>query len=413
MLSIEGQLVQPDGTKRGRVEIDDKGIITSVGPETGTADIILKDELIFPGFIDVHIHARECSDHSQDYKEDFKSAGEAAINGGVVAFADMPNNPVAPIDEQSYAEKFELTKNCPIEVVLYGGIGPKTAPFTFSGKKVPFKVFMGKSVGELFFENSEDLERVLKNYTGQSVSFHCEDPKILSENQGQSSHEGQRPEVAEIRAVDFALGLIRKYSLSGKICHVSTAEALEKINEAKKNGTQITVEITPHHLYFDLTMLNDQNRKLFQVNPPLRQSPENRLRLIAGLKNGDIDFLATDHAPHTLEEKQKGISGLAHLDTFGLTVSWLMKEHGFSAQEVSKVCSINPGDFFSSFCSHSYGRIEKGYTGSLTVIDSSRSAKVEKSKIKSKAQSSPFEGLTFPGAPTMTIIKGQVHKTLW
>jgi dihydroorotase len=130
MISIEGNIVNIGGTNRGRVEIGDDGIIISVGPETGKADIVLGEELIFPGFVDLHVHARECADHSQDYKEDFVTAGEAAINGGVVAFADMPNNPVPPVDDKSYGGKYQLTKKCAADVLLYAGTGSKTAPFS-------------------------------------------------------------------------------------------------------------------------------------------------------------------------------------------------------------------------------------------------------------------------------------------
>src|SRR6185369_6424326 len=131
MLSIEGNIVNNiDGIKRGRVEIGDNGIISSVGQPTGSADILLKDELIFPGFIDLHVHARECADHSWDYKEDFTTASAAAINGGVVAFADMPNNQVPPVDDASYLAKQELTKKSAVDVVLYAGIGRNTKPLS-------------------------------------------------------------------------------------------------------------------------------------------------------------------------------------------------------------------------------------------------------------------------------------------
>ena len=409
MLSIEGNIVNIDTTTRGRIEIGDDGIITSVSAETGKADVVLKDELIFPGFIDLHVHARECADHSQDYKEDFTSAGEAAINVGVVAFADMPNNPVPPIDDKSYNEKYQLSKRSPVEVLLYAGIGPKTNPLS---KAVPYKVYMGKSVGDLFFESLDELDNVLEKYRGQNVSFHCEDPKVLKQSERQSSHELQRPPEAEISAVDFALGMIEKYGLRGKICHCSTKEALEKIITAKNRGVKVTVEVTPHHLYFD-------NSTKLQMNPPLR-SREDRLALIAALKNGDIDFLATDHAPHAIEEKvprsgirlsrKKSVSGLTHLDTYGPFVSWLMKEHKFSAQDVVRVCSYNPGQFFNQFSSAKYGKIEPGFAGSLAIMDMDNSVKIEKSMLKTKAGWSPFEGITFPGSVAMTIIKGKIYQ---
>jgi len=406
MLSIEGTIIN----KRGRIEIDEAtGLITKVGEVTGSADVVLKDEIIFPGFIDLHVHAREDVSHSQDYKEDFITVGEAGINGGVVAIADMPNNKIAPIDDASYEAKLELTKKSPITIVLYGGIGPKTSPLN---KKVPYKAFMGPSIGDLFFTSNEELEKVIANYKGENISFHCEDPKILEESKGAVTHEDKRPASAETSAIDFALTLIEKYKLTAKICHASTIEGIKKITEAKKRGLNVTIEVTPHHLYFDETMIvsGDMARVKFQVNPPIRQTKENRMALIEMLRSGDIDYLATDHAPHSVEEKEKGISGLTHLDTYGNIVSWLIKEHNFTREQVVKVCAENPAKFVNNFLPEKYGKIEQGYVGSLTVLDLEKQEKVTSEKLKTKCKWSPFLGTTFPGSVAMTIIKGQIKK---
>jgi len=456
MLTIEGNIINIDGTSRGRIEIGQGGIIKSVGPVTGRADVVLKDELIFSGFIDLHVHARECMDHSWDYKEDFTTAGTAAINGGVVAFADMPNNPVPPVDEKSYADKNQLAKKCPVEVVLYAGIGPGTKPFECSvpihrlqgqpinpprlaegetgghaTKHVPYKVFIGQSVGDLFFSSRDELSRALEKYRGQNVSFHCEDPEILEANKNQATHQSRRPPQAEISAIDFALELIKKYQLWGKICHCSTLEGLQKIISAKKSGLPVTVEVTPHHLYYDEETMRsapiyghftkadesasaragrDGSARYMQVNPPIRQTKENRLALIAALKKGDIDYLATDHAPHTIAEKEKGVSGMPHLDTYGPVAAWLMKEHNFTPQEIARVCSFNPGQFMNQFTSVKYGKIEPGFAGNLTVLDMNKPIKIEKSMLKTKCHWSPFEGVEFPGSVAMTIIKGKAYK---
>lgn len=433
MLTIEGNIVNPvrspmpkgigssgepeltsngvniDKTFRGRIEIGDDGLISLVGKETGQADLVLKHELIFPGFIDLHVHARECVDHSQDYKENFVTAGQAAINGGVVAFADMPNNPTAPVDDKSYDEKYQLTKKSQVDVLLYAGVGPKTNPLS---KKVPYKVYVGKSVGDLFFTTREELEESIKKYHGRSISFHCEDPEILDANKNQPTHEKQRPPEAEIFAVDFALELMEKYELNGKICHCSTAESLQKILDAKKRGVKVTVEVTPHHLYFDTSMYHSDMGKWLQVNPPIRQSLENRLALIKALKKGDIDYLATDHAPHTITEKEKGASGLPHLDTFVPFVTWLMAEHGFTPADVARVCSLNPGNFINQFMENRYGKIEPDFVGSLSVVDMNQPIKIERPMLKTKCGWSPFEGIEFPGRVAMTIIKGQIYRPL-
>lgn len=410
MLSIEGILINTEIQKRSRIEIDQtSGLITKVGVPTGVADVILKNEIIFPGFIDLHVHAREDAGHTQDYKEDFITAGFASINGGVVAFAEMPNNPIPPIDDVSYEIKNNLAKKSAVPVLLYAGIGRNTKPLV---KKVPYKVFMGPSIGDLFFTSNEELEKVLEKYKNQYVSFHCEDPKILEENKTASSHEAKRPPKAEISAVDFALKLIEKYNLFGKICHCSTIEGINKIIDAKRRGINVTVEVTPHHLYFSTeggSASPGNVDKMLQVNPPIRQTKENRLALISLLKNGDIDYLATDHAPHTIAEKEKGISGLTHLDTYGPFVTWLMQEHNFTAEEIFRVCSKNPANFLNNFLKESYGKIKEGYVGSLTIIDLNKSIKITKDILKTKCGWSPFEGVTFSGSVHMTIIKGKIY----
>ena len=406
MLTIEGKIANKE-QKRCRIEIDTtSGLIVKVGEPTGEADILLKDEIIFPGFIDLHVHAREDVSHTQDYKEDFKTAGEASINGGVVMFLEMPNNPISPVDDKSYEEKNKLTEKSLVPVILYAGIGPNTKPLS---KKVPYKVFMGPSIGELFFNSLEDLENVIKKYEGQNVSFHCEDPEILEENKNKDTHELRRPKEAEIKAVDVAISLIEKYNLHAKVCHVSTIEGIEKIVKSKDRGLDIKIEVTPHHLYFDEAMLNNDLRKKLQVNPPIRQTKENRLALIKALKDGTIDFLATDHAPHTIEEKEKGISGMPHLDTYGSFTTWLMREHSFTAEDIARVCSYNPANFANQFIEEKYGEIKEGFIGSLTIIDMNKEIMITKDILKTKSGWSPFQGVTFPGKVAMTIIKGKIY----
>ncbi len=396
-----------NGQTRKRIEIED-GVITKVTEPLGEADLVLNDELIFPGFIDLHVHAREDVSHKNDYKEDFFTASEGAINGGVVAFGEMPNCPVPPIDDATYDARNSLTEKSLVPVMLYAGIGASTNPLS---KKVPYKAFMGHSIGDLFFNSSDELETSIAKYRGMNVSFHCEDPEIMHSHDGEKTHEERRPVEAEYKAVDVALNLIEKYNLTGKICHASTIRAIEKIALAKARGVNVSVEVTPHHLYFDETMFTDENRIKFQVNPPIRQTKENRLALIQALKDGKIDYLATDHAPHTIEEKEKGISGLTHLDTYGSFTTWLMNEHGFSPQDILRVCANGPGRFISEFMPLKYGTIEEGYAGSLTILDTKSPITITKEGLKTKCKWSPFEGVTFSGRVVKTIIKGKIYES--
>jgi dihydroorotase len=408
MFSIEGIIIADGAHARRRVEIDqESGLIVRVSEPTGTADVILKDELIFPGFIDLHVHAREDASHTQEYKEDFKTAGEAAINGGVVAFAEMPNNPIPPANEDLYLAKHALTTKSAVPILLYAAIGPGTKPLS---KNVPYKAFMGKSIGDMYFNSKEELESTLKDYVGCCVSFHCEDPKIMDAHTANLTHEERRPAEAEYTAIDIAISLIEKYQLHGKICHASTVEGIQKIANAKARGLDIAVEVTPHHLYFDETMFDAPLRKKLQVNPPIRQTKENRVALIKALKDGTIDYLATDHAPHTTEEKEKGMSGMPHLDTYGAFTTWLMKEHGFTPEDIARVCASNPAKFFNQFVDERYGHIQEGFIGSLSVLDINSPHTVSRSDLKTKCGWSPFEGIEFPGHRVMTIIQAKIYE---
>ncbi len=412
MLRVEGRIANHDREFEGAIEINtETGLIELVGPRTGNSDLDLSGQIIFPGFGDLHIHAREDASQSQVYQEDFATISAAAIHGGVTHVADMPNNPVAPVDDARYAEKEKLTAKSAVHVTLYAGIGPETSPLL---RHVPYKAFMGPSVGDLFFASQEQLEEVIAKYSGKNVSFHCEDPAILRESKGAATHELRRPARAEIAATEFALYLIERYDLTGKLCHYSTKGGLEKIAAAKARGARVTAEVAPHHLFFDDTMLTDENRLRLQMNPPLR-GREDRLALIAALREGMVDYLATDHAPHTLDEKMNGRSGVPHLDTYGAFATWLMAEHGFSAKDIARVCAYNPGNFVKEFLPPGFGKgfgvIEPGYVGSLTILDPNAPFTVRREEMKTKCGWSPFEGYTLPGRVTYTILKGKVYPT--
>ncbi len=410
MLRLEGRIANHNREFAGAIELNtETGLIEHVGPREGRSDLDLGGQIIFPGFGDLHIHARDDVSQSQIYKEDFATISAASIHGGVTHVADMPNNPVAPVDDERYAAKEKLTAKSAVHVTLYAGIGPGTSPLR---RDVPYKAFMGPSVGDLFFASQEELEGVIVKYQGKNVSFHCEDPAILRESKGAATHEQRRPARAEITATEFALYLIERYELVGKLCHYSTKGGLEKIAAAKARGVRVTAEATPHHLFFDDTMLTDENRLWLQINPPLR-GREDRLALIEALRSGLVDYVATDHAPHTLEEKREGMSGVPHLDTYGAFATWLMAEHGFSAKDIARVCAYNPGSFVKEFLPGSFGKgygvIEPGYVGSLTILDPAAPYVVRREEMKTKCGWSPFEGYTLPGRVTHTVLQGKVY----
>jgi dihydroorotase len=410
MLRVEGTIANHDHVFEGAIEIDTStGLIVHVGEKTGKSDIDTSGAIIFPGFGDIHIHAREDVSGLQSYKEDFATASDAALHGGVTHVADMPNNPIAPVDDERYAAKETLTAKSAVHVTLYAGIGPETEPLQ---RHVPYKAFMGPSVGDLFFASQEQLEDVIARYRGRNVSFHCEDPVILQESKGAATHEQRRPARAEITATEFALYLIETYELQGKLCHYSTGDGLKRIAAAKARGVRVTAEVTPHHLYFDDSMLTDENRLALQMNPPLR-GPADRLAMIDGLRGGLLDYIATDHAPHTLEEKAVGVSGVPLLDAYGAFATWLMKEHGFSPQEIARVCAFLPGKFVKEFLPESFGEgfgvVAPGYVGSLTILDTDSPWTVRRDEMRTKCAWSPFEGMTFPGRVRATVVQGKVY----
>jgi dihydroorotase len=402
---VEGELADIDGVRHGQVCIED-GTIVAVGSALGTPDHVFDAGcLVFAGMGDIHVHARQDVTGLDNHKETFATASAAALHGGVVHVADMPNNPAAPVDDAGYAAKERLAAEAdlPVTFTLYAGIGPGTRPLA---RAVPYKAYMGPSVGDLYFRSLEELDRTLASYRGQAVSFHCEDPALLEQHRAAPTHEARRPPECELSATCFALALIEKYGLAGKLCHYSVGEGLPLIREARARGLPVTAEVTPHHLFFDTSMITDRSRPWMQMNPPLR-GPADREALLEALRDGTADYLATDHAPHTVAEKERGMSGQPHLDTYGPFVTWLLVEKGFPPQRVAAVCSANPGAFVSRFCSERFGRLAPGYVGSLTVLDLRHPSTVRREELRTRCGWSPFEGVTFPGRVAAVFVRGR------
>ncbi len=413
-LVIAGNFVGHKGNFSGKVVINtETGLIERV---SRLEDRLSEDEyrelipdyhfefpnLIFPGFIDIHVHAREDESQKQSYKEDFFTASQAAINGGVVGFFDMPNNDPIPVTNlETWQRKKELVEKSLVDVVPYYAIMPGSVPFEINA---PAKIYMGHSVGNIGFERDEDIEEVLSQYEGKFVAFHCESPNVMHEHESAATHEQKRPMRAEVEAIKQALRLIEKYDLEGHICHLSTAEGFKLIRQAKDRGVRVTSEVSPNHLYFTS---KDRIDGFLQVNPPLR-TKKNRRALMRAFSLGQIEYLATDHAPHSIEENEKGISGIPGLDTYGYFVTLLM-HMGVDESIILKTCSYNPSLLASRFTGEKYGKIEEGYVGSLTVINTWNKTEITRDMLKTKCGWSPFEGLVFPGRIEATIVRGKVY----
>ncbi len=412
IVAVEGLVVSPDDGHSDRlvaqrIEIDSgTGLIHSVGEPEGEADLVLEDNhRIFPGFIDVHVHARQDPSDQDAYKESFATAGKAAVCGGVTAYMDMPNNPVPPVDDASYTLKRELTSQSAADVLLYAGIGLRTQPLSVP---VPYKAYMGPSVGQLFFQSDEALREALAKYRGQRVSFHAEAPDILAHSSSAPTHAQRRPPEAEITAIERVLDMCDAFQIEPHICHLSTAEGLALILQARDRGMNVTCEVTPHHLFYDQDNQSSFHKPSFlQCNPPIR-SRLDRIALLEAFRKDEIDYLATDHAPHSLEENECGISGMPHLDTYGAFLFWLHEE-GTSWQTIRRACSERPGRLLNRFLPDLYGRVAKGFVGSLSVLCETPRT-IRRGDLKTKAGWSPFEGLQLGGHVSHTVVRGRIYE---
>ncbi|MBN1420354.1 MAG: amidohydrolase family protein [Planctomycetes bacterium] len=399
-ISIEGVLAGV--AARRRIEIED-GCIAAVLDPNGRANLVLDDShRIFPGFVDGHVHAREDATGRHRHKEDFRSAGLAAIRGGVVAFAEMPNNPEPPVDEPSYAAKEALTAHCPVDVILYAGIRAGTRPLA---RPVPYKAYLGPTTGTLGFRDAGEAREALAPYAGCWVTFHAESP--LAEGgtgRGARSEDGRSPE-AEEEGIALALSLARDLSLHAHVAHVSTAAGLDRIRAARRGGLAVTCEVTPHHLFFDRASRPRFARAAWlTMNPPLRE-PSDRAALLQALADGEIDWVATDHAPHLASEKDRGAAGVPGLDTLGGFAAWLLAE-GLSEVRLAEAFSGAPGRFLDRFRPEGWGRIEPGAIGSLTILRVDAPWTVRAEDLRTRCGWSPFEGVSLPGDAAWTVVRG-------
>lgn len=424
-----------------------------------------KYSIIFPGMGDIHIHAREDDTLKQVYKEEYKTAGNAALNGGVVHISAMPNTPNPLTTHNDYLGHRHRIKqiNHPISILNYVGIGNETRPIGLPGEHM-YKAYFGKSVGDLTFYDESELEKALEFYSGHNISFHVEYEPIIEASTNGKTHSDRRPIEAVNRGLELLLPLIEKYNIQAKLCHWSTGkESFQMINEHRKraeknNRGYTTVEVSPLHLLFDSDMAK-KNPELWlkiQMNPAV-QTKEHRMALIEGLRNGFIDYLATDHAPHTLEEKhsafakfkkeypdksnveiaeiiknkccskdlfydtccENNMSGAPWLDTYAQVCVHLMKEHKFTPEDIARVTAYNPGLFVNQFLENQFannsslkfgkgfGMIEPGYVGSLTVLNTNKPHIVTKDKLQTKVGWSPVEGMNFSGGLEAVIIRGK------
>ena len=429
MTSISGRVVFPNGTVHAQISVDPgtRSIVSF-------SEIPATDEyttLIFPGFIDVHVHAREYarpqnSNHqSLDKwsaackKETFSSAGRAAINGGVTLFAAMPNDPTPPDNQQSYSQKIAVAASSPCPVILFGSVTASSEPWA----DIPYKVYLDAAPSSVSFSRWSDLGPVLARYQGHRVFFHAEDPEILEKFSGTGPRWKTRPPEAEICAVEKILELTAKFGLHSHICHVSTRKTVQMIQEYNRASTEkLTCEVTPHHLFFSV-----DNGKIISAlpgeiarpeflgsNPPLRSETDRRF-LMDALKRGTIDLLASDHAPHTLEDKRQGAPGMPHLDTLGAFAAWLIGNCGFTEHDIARILSTAPARLLSRDLDRPHGIIEPGAAASFSLLDLDGATLVRddvivgRGRLETLCGWSPFDSIPLPGTVCKTIVRGKQY----
>jgi dihydroorotase len=428
-VSIIGRAVFAEGIRPAEIWVDPQaGSIVSVKESDRDED---NGNLLFPGFIDVHVHAREYPRPNPSNaqamtqwetacrKETFRSAGMAAINGGVTLFAAMPNDPVPPDSADEYREKQRAASSSQCPVIMFAAITGHSEPWG----DLPYKVYLDIAPSPVSFTTWADLENALARYRGCRVFFHAEDPETLRKFRGDGPRWKNRPPEAEIVAVEKILELTAKLGLHTHICHVSTEKAVSLICDYNRvSEDRVTCEVTPHHLFFSIREGNVfaagakqiPASALLDCNPPLRPESD-RLFLLDALKDGVVDLLASDHAPHTLDDKRSGSPGMPHLDTLGPFTGWLMSQCGFRAERIAEILSAAPAILFRQDLDLAHGAIETGYAASFTLLDTTGSTLVEGDQIKWRGPLgtlcgwSPFEGIRLPARVAGTVVRGKQH----
>lgn len=353
---------------------------------------------VFPAFCDVHVHLRE---PGFSYKETIKSGTKACARGGYTDVCSMPNlKPVPDSAENLKAQLDIIKKDAVINVHPYasitkGQLGEELSDFEALRHAFAFSDD-GKGV------QSEDMMRkamLRAKALDKVIVAHCEDNSLLF---GGYIHDGEYAKThghkgicseSEWKPIERDIKLARETGCKYHVCHISTKESVELIRKAKADGVNITCETAPHYLVLTDMDLKEEGR--FKMNPPLR-SEADRLALIEGIKNGTIDMIATDHAPHSSAEKSKGLEksafGIVGIETaFPVMYTYLVKTGIITLEKLIEIMAINPRKRF--------GLKENGYT----VWDLDKKFTVDPSDFLSMGKATPFENCELYGECKLTV----------
>lgn len=360
---------------------------------------------VFPGFADVHVHLRE---PGFSYKETIESGTRAAAAGGYTTVCSMPNlNPV-PDSKENLDFQLDLIKQSAIINVLpYGSItvsekGEYMSDMENIAKDVVAFTDDGRGV------QNEDMMRqamIKAKKLGKIIAAHCEENSLLhggyihdGDYAKKHGHKGICSE-SEWKQIERDIKLSKETGCPYHVCHISTKESVSLIRNAKREGVDITCETAPHYLLLNDSMLKDEGR--FKMNPPIR-SEEYRRALIEGLKDGTIDMIATDHAPHSNEEKSKGLKdslmGVVGLETaFPVLYTGLVKEGIISLDKLVELMSTNPCRRFNISNDEDF-----------SLWDLNCKYNIDPEKFLTKGRSTPFEGNDVYGKCILTVHNGKV-----
>lgn len=399
------------------VEVDG-GIVSRVEPGIVPAQGIpvfnFDNCRIVPGLVDVHVHLRE---PGFSYKETMATGTAAAARGGYTAVCAMPNlNPVPDGAEHLAAELEAIRRGASVAVYPYGALtvgerGEETADIAALAGSVA--AFSDDGRGVQSADMMRECMRAVAG-TGKILAAHCEVNALLN---GGYIHDGEYARAhghrgicseSEWREVERDLSLAAETGCAFHVCHVSTKESVELIRQAKRRGVDVTAETAPHYLLLTDADLQEDGR--FKMNPPLRGEAD-RAALIEALLDGTIDMIATDHAPHSAEEKSRGLEksamGVVGLEcAFAVLYTGLVETGVLTLERLTELMSCAPARRFKL----PGGEIKAGSPANLAVFDTDTEYTIDPAKFASKGRATPFEGWRVKGKCLMTVCAG---RTVW